>query len=68
MLSVNELGLVTTADKRQHLHDDLAYVLALACLAAREYGVKGVGISVGLLRVYNCLSYYDKTIYINVIL
>ncbi len=51
MLSVNELGLVTTADKRQHLHDDLAFALALACLAAKEYGMKGVGISVGLLRL-----------------
>ena len=33
-------------EKRQHMHDDLAYALALACLAAREYGVKGVGIIV----------------------
>ena len=33
-------------EKRQHTHDDLAYALALACLAAREYGVKGVGIIV----------------------
>jgi len=34
-----------TFDKRQHMHDDLAYALALACMAAKEC-VKGVGIIV----------------------
>jgi hypothetical protein len=33
-------------EKRQHAYDDLAYALALACLAAREYGVKGVAMIV----------------------
>ena len=33
-------------EKRQHTHDDLVYALALACLAAREYGVKGVIIKI----------------------
>ena len=33
-------------EKRQHTHDDLAYALALACLAAKEYGVPGVIIKV----------------------
>ncbi|MGH9922452.1 MAG: hypothetical protein ACRD38_06850 [Nitrososphaerales archaeon] len=33
-------------DKTQHMHDDLAYALVLACMAAREYGVKGVIIKV----------------------
>lgn len=30
----------------RHLWLSLAHALALACLAAREYGVKGVGIIV----------------------
>ena len=33
-------------EKKQHSHDDLAYALALACLAAREYGVRGVIIKI----------------------
>lgn len=33
-------------EKRQHMYDDLAYALALACLAAKEYGVPGVIIKI----------------------
>ncbi len=33
-------------DKRLHAHDDLAYALALACMAAREFGERGVIIKV----------------------
>ena len=40
------LVFIISSFRRQYMHDDIDYALALACLAAREYGVKGVIIKI----------------------